>query len=207
MPAQYHFPIKTSIWIHPSPVHNQQSRGHATQLDSKSKTRNAFQGFNFIKQLIHQVAIQQDCYLKTGKYAERVGGGAPSTSPPSSSTSPLRCWSWPATLRATTRRTGSCRATSSLPCTTTRSSASCWGPSPSPQEGCCSTSTGCCCPRRPAARARPTSAPPPRSSSRRGWPPSLRPDPPLIGAAAAAAASSWFTSSGSSSRYLAYRLG
>ncbi|ONM30738.1 Histone H2A [Zea mays] len=41
--------------------------------------------------------------LKAGKYAERVGAGPPCTSPPFSSISPPRCWSWPGTLLVTTR--------------------------------------------------------------------------------------------------------
>ncbi|KAB8093337.1 hypothetical protein EE612_020113, partial [Oryza sativa] len=32
-----------------------------------------------------------------------------------------KCWSWPGTRRGTTRRTGSCRGTSSWRCATTRS--------------------------------------------------------------------------------------
>nr|CAD1842007.1 unnamed protein product [Ananas comosus var. bracteatus] len=65
-------------------------------------------------------------YLKKGRYAQRVGTGAPSTSPPSSNTSPPRFWSWPGMRRGTTRRTGSYRGTCCWRSGTTRSWGSCW---------------------------------------------------------------------------------
>ena len=106
-------------------------------------------------------------YLKAGKYATRVGAVPTCTSPRSSSTSPLRFSSSPATPPATTRAT-SCPATSSWRSATMRSSPSSWhrhhrlgGVLPTPP---------CSSPRRARSPAPPPgvlrASPPPRNVDR-----------------------------------------
>ncbi|KAI4975722.1 hypothetical protein ZWY2020_049329 [Hordeum vulgare] len=77
--------------------------GRGKPKGSKSVSRSVKAGLQF---LVGRVAQ----HLKVGDAACR--GAPPSTSAPSSSTSPPRPWSWPATRRATTTRrlvlVGSC---------------------------------------------------------------------------------------------------
>ncbi|XBI85021.1 hypothetical protein VPH35_093224 [Triticum aestivum] len=80
--------------------------------------------------------------LKKGRYAQRVGMGAPVYLASSSPGTPPR----------TTRSPASSRATCCSPSGTTRSSASCSPASPSRTAACCPTSTPCCSPRRRAEK-------------------------------------------------------
>ena len=105
----------------------------AAEASGKSQSRSAKAGLQFPVGRVHRL-------LKRGNYAQRVGAGAPgaslstcalvfcrltpnlqSTSRRSLSTSPLRSSSSRATLRATTRSSVLCPATSSSPSATTRS--------------------------------------------------------------------------------------
>ena len=104
-------------------------------------------------------------YLKAGKYATRVGAGAPVyLAAVLEYLAAEVAMERAGNAAATTRRPASCPATSSWPSATTRSSPSCWAPSPSPPAVCSPTSTPCSSPAR-APRASP--APPPRSTKRR----------------------------------------
>ncbi|VAI41834.1 unnamed protein product [Triticum turgidum subsp. durum] len=114
-------------------------------------------------------------YLKKGRYAQRVGSGAPVYLAAVLEYLAAECWSLPATRPRTTRRPASSRATCCSPSATTRSSAGCLPASPSPTAASSPTSTPCCCPRSPPPPprrrpSRPRRRPPPSPPRRRSPP-------------------------------------